>query len=44
MTKFYFTDTIYLEEDKLYYGKNNLIKEVKKHNWHNILNDYGWKN
>ena len=43
MNKFYFTDTIYLFSDKLYYEKGDIIKEVKKHNWHNILNDYGWE-
>lgn len=43
MTKFYLTDTIYLEKDKLYYENNEIIKEVKNHNWHNILNDYGWE-
>ena len=43
MTKFYFTDTIYLDNDKLYYESNNIIKEVKKHNWHKILNDFGWE-
>lgn len=43
MTKFYFTDTIYLEADKLYYEKNKLTKSVKNHNWHMILNEYGWE-
>lgn len=43
MTKFYFTDTIYLHDDKLYYEENDIIKAVKKHNWHKILNEYGWE-
>jgi len=43
MVNFYLTDTIYFNDNKLYYEKDSVIKQIKKHNWHSILNDYGWE-
>ena len=43
-TKNYLTETIFLENEKLYYEHSSQeIKEVKKHNWHHLLQDYGWE-
>ena len=41
--KNYLTDTIFLLNNKLFYESENKIKEVKKNNWHHILNDFGWE-
>lgn len=41
--KNYLTDNIFLLNKKLFYEDNNKIKEVKNHNWHHILSDYGWE-
>ena len=41
--KQYLTDSIFLLDHKLYYEDKNDIKEVKNHNWHRILSDYGWE-
>ena len=41
--KQYLTDSIFLLDHKLYYEDKNEIKEVKNHNWHRILSDYGWE-
>ena len=30
-------------KNKLFYESNHKIKEVKKNNWHHILNDIGWE-
>ena len=38
MEQYFYTDTIYLQDDKLY--KNDKI--IKNHNWHHILSEYGW--
>ena len=38
----YLTESIFLFKDKLFYEKKG-IKEVKNHNWHHILRDYGWE-
>ena len=41
---YYLTDTIFLNEKKMYYedeGENQ--KEIKKYNWHKILCEYGWE-
>ena len=43
MNKYYLTDKIYLLDDKLYYEDKDNSKLIKKHNWHNILNEYGWE-
>jgi len=41
---YYLTDKIYINDSKMYYedGDQNQ-KEVKKYNWHRILNEYGWE-
>ena len=41
--KNYLTECIFLLNDKLWYDEQNKIKEVKPHNWHHILKDYGWE-
>lgn len=41
--KLYLTENIFLLNDKLYYEKNKNIQEVKNHNWHRLLNEYGWE-
>mgnify|MGYP005627923153 FL=1 len=38
----YLTDDLFLFDDKLYY-EDETVKEVKKHNWHHLLKDYGWE-
>lgn len=43
MNKFYLTDKIYLMDGKLFYETKNTTKQIKPHNWHTILNDYGWE-
>tara|TARA_Y100000590_G_C15745201_1_gene1021767 strand:- start:1712 stop:2440 length:729 start_codon:yes stop_codon:yes gene_type:complete len=39
----YLTDNVFLCKNKLFYESNNKIKEVKKNNWHHILNEFGWE-
>jgi len=39
----YLTDNIFLVGNQLYYEENKVVKEVKNHNWHNLLKDYGWE-
>tara|TARA_B100000575_G_C22957882_1_gene553642 strand:+ start:57 stop:773 length:717 start_codon:yes stop_codon:yes gene_type:complete len=41
--KQYLTESIFLLDHKLYYEDKKSIKEVKNHNWHRILSDYGWE-
>ena len=43
MDKYYYTDTIYLQDTNIYYDKDNIKKKVKNYNWHKILNEYGWE-
>ena len=43
MDKYYYTDTIYLQDTNIYYDKDNITKKVKNYNWHKILNEYGWE-
>jgi hypothetical protein len=43
ISKHYLTEYIFLENDKLYYEENDKIKDIKKHNWHHLLNEYGWE-
>ena len=43
MDKFYLTDNIYLQDNKLFYEENNKIKNIKPNNWHTFLKDYGWE-
>lgn len=40
---YYLTDTIYLTDNKMYYDDMGSRKEIKKYNWHTILNEYGWE-
>jgi len=39
----YLTDNIFLVDNKLYYEEKQKVKEVKNHNWHHLLKDYGWE-
>ena len=39
MTDIYLTESIILRDNKLY----NEDKLIKNHNWHRVLNDYGWE-
>jgi len=42
--RLYLTDHIFLNDNnKLYYETDNKVQEVKKHNWHRLLNEYGWE-
>ncbi len=43
MDKLYLTENIFSLNDKLYYEKDESIQEIKNHNWHRLLNDYGWE-
>jgi hypothetical protein len=43
MDKYYYTDTIYLQDTNIYYDKDNIKKKVQNYNWHKILNEYGWE-
>jgi len=43
METYYFTDKIFLSDNKLYYEENKKKNEIKNHNWHKFLNDYGWE-
>jgi len=43
MDSYYLTDTVFLQGDTLFHETDKgVIKEIKKHNWHHILSDYGW--
>ena len=42
MEEYYLTDNIRLINDKMEYRKSDTFVPVKKHNWHHILNEYGW--
>jgi hypothetical protein len=37
--EYYLTDDILLKDNKLFHAH----KEIKKHNWHNLLKYYGWE-
>ena len=39
----YLTGDIFLQENKLFYEEDGKEKEVKNHNWHRHLKDYGWE-
>ena len=39
----YLTGNIFFYNDKLFYEENGKEKEIKNHNWHHILKDYGWE-
>ena len=43
MDKYYYTDTIYLQDTNIYYDKDNIKKKVQNYNWHKILSEYGWE-
>ena len=44
MDKLYLTDNIFMDsKHKLYYEKGDKIKEVKNHDWHRLLKEYGWE-
>ena len=43
INKLYLTDNIYIYNNKFYYIKNNKPSIIKKHNWHTLLNEYGWE-
>ena len=44
MDNLYLTDNIFIDQnEKLHYEKNGIIQEVKNHNWHRLLKDYGWE-
>ena len=40
--EYYLTESIVLINDKMYYLEKNNKKELKKHNWHHYLKEYGW--
>ena len=43
MNKYYFTDKIYLLDNKLFYEDEKNIVQMKNHNWHKYLHEYGWE-
>jgi hypothetical protein len=43
MEPYYFTDTIFLLNEKLYHDEDNQQIEIKNHNWHKHLYEYGWE-
>tara|TARA_Y100000389_G_scaffold104583_1_gene101471 strand:- start:328 stop:1065 length:738 start_codon:yes stop_codon:yes gene_type:complete len=43
MEPYYFTDTIFLLNDKLYHDGDAPCFEIKNHNWHKYLYEYGWE-
>ena len=46
MEEYYLTDNIRLFNDKMEYRtdmKDTIFAPIKKHNWHHILNEYGWQ-
>lgn len=43
MDNLYLTDNIFIKSNKLYYENGDKIQEVKKHNWHRLLEEYGWE-
>ena len=40
--EYYLTESIVLMNDKMYYLEKGNQKELKKHNWHHYLKEYGW--
>jgi len=41
--KYYLTDSIFIENDKMYHlTKNKEFKEINRNNWHRVLKEYGW--
>ena len=44
MDNLYLTEHIFMDQNrKLHYEKNDTIQEVKNHNWHRLLKEYGWE-
>ena len=43
MNTYYYTDELRLKNDILEYKHKEDFIKVKKHNWHHILNEYGWE-
>ena len=43
MNEYYYTDNLRLKDDKMEYKLNDIFIPIKKHNWHHILNEYGWE-
>ena len=41
--KRYLTGNIFFYNDRLFYEEKGKEKEIKNHNWHHILKDYGWE-
>ena len=41
--KRYLTGNVFLQQNRLFYEEKGTEKEVKNHNWHRILKDYGWE-
>ena len=41
--KKYLTGDIFTYNDKLFYEENGYEKEIKSHNWHRFLKDFGWE-
>mgnify|MGYP006088192653 CR=1 FL=1 len=39
----YLTDKLFLIDNKHYYEEKHKVKEVKNHNWHHLLKEYGWE-
>ena len=40
--KYYLTDSIFIENEKMYSKKKNSFKKINRNNWHHILKEYGW--
>ena len=43
MNTYYYTDNLRLKNDILEYKRKEDFTKVKKHNWHYVLNEYGWE-
>lgn len=43
MNTYYYTDNLRLKDDILEYKRKDKFFPLKKHNWHHILNEYGWE-
>ncbi len=45
MTEYYLTDNLRLLNDTMEYriNESSEFKRIKKHNWHFVLNEYGWE-
>lgn len=43
MNTYYYTDNLRLKNNIVEYKRNDIFTKVKKHNWHHVLNEYGWE-